>query len=59
MVPLLAGLLVMPCTVVQKCTEKVEIARSEKSATVYRNYPLTEKNASIERALIVIHGLAS
>jgi pimeloyl-ACP methyl ester carboxylesterase len=56
MVPLLAGLLVMPCTVVQKCTEKVEIARSEKWATVYRNYPLTEKNASIERALIVIHG---
>ena len=32
------------------------MARSTKAAKVYRSYPLTQKNAAIERALIVIHG---
>src|SRR5947207_5852192 len=56
MLPLLFSLLLTPCTTASRCTEIVPMARSEKSAKVYRNYPLNEKNAAIERALIVIHG---
>src|SRR5947207_7766023 len=56
MLPLLFSLLLTPCTTASRCTEIVPMARSEKSAKVYRNYPLNEKNDGIERALIVIHG---
>src|SRR5262245_4289766 len=56
MVPLLLSLLVTPCTTVPNCIEKVPMPRSVKSAKVYRSYALNEKNAAIERALIVIHG---
>src|SRR6266536_598759 len=45
-----------PCTVVRNCTEMVRMEQSQKSAKVYRSFPLNEKNAAVERALIVIHG---
>src|SRR5260370_36248876 len=38
------------------CIEKISPGSNAKYSKIYRSFPLTEKNAAIERALIVIHG---
>lgn len=46
-----------PCTVAGPgCMEKVPLSGKGQFSQVYRSFPLTEKNARIERALIVVHG---
>src|SRR5471032_1333757 len=47
-----------PCTTASAaCTEMVGVGASPGRTLVYRTYPLQAKNASITRALVVIHGL--
>jgi pimeloyl-ACP methyl ester carboxylesterase len=53
----LLGADVRPCTkATSDCTETVPIGPGGNFSIVYRNFPLTEPNAAIESALIVIHG---
>jgi pimeloyl-ACP methyl ester carboxylesterase len=48
---------IAPCTTAGlDCIEKVSPGSNAKYSKIYRSFPLTEKNAAIERALIVIHG---
>ena len=46
-----------PCTTASRdCTEKVFIGPGNNFSIVYRNFPLTAPNTSIESALVVVHG---
>src|SRR5438477_9129998 len=46
-----------PCTTTASdCVEKVSPGSNGKYSKIYRSFPLTVKNAAVERALIVIHG---
>lgn len=46
-----------PCTTGSiECTERVPVGPAARYAVVYRSFPLTAKNAAIERAVVVVHG---
>jgi hypothetical protein len=45
-----------PCTTVAGCTEWLNLPSSQLRLLVYRSHALTEKNAVITRAVIVVHG---
>jgi pimeloyl-ACP methyl ester carboxylesterase len=46
-----------PCTTATaNCIDKVPLGGKGNFTVVYRNFPLTQKNERIERALIVVHG---
>ena len=53
LVPALAD--AAPC-VTTACTEWVELAGGPSRSLVYRTFPLTERNAAVRRALIMVHG---
>jgi len=44
------------CTTAADCAERVPLGPEGRFSVVYRSHPLTERNTSIERALIVVHG---
>ena len=47
-----------PCTTATRaCTEMLAIPGSQGRVLIYRTHPLDARNASIQRALIVVHGL--
>lgn len=43
-------------TATPNCTAKLPLGDGSKFALYYRNYPLTQRNEKIERAMIIIHG---
>lgn len=43
-------------TATPECSEKIALGRDSRYSIVYRNYPLTQPNTKIERAMIIIHG---
>jgi hypothetical protein len=46
-----------PCTTANAdCTEWIEIAGGQSRVLVYRTFPLSIKNDTISRALIMVHG---
>jgi hypothetical protein len=46
-----------PClTAGPECTEWVKLGAGGSRSLVYRTFPLTEKNASITRAMVMVHG---
>src|SRR5262245_55553454 len=44
------------CTATSACVEWITLGGDASRSLVYRTYPLTERNPSIVRALIVVHG---
>ena len=59
---ILISLLVLPAlaqycsTAMPNCTEKFPLGEGKNFSLLYRNYPLTQPNEKIERAMIIIHG---
>ncbi|MFN8684805.1 MAG: hypothetical protein ACK5ZU_00050 [Acidobacteriota bacterium] len=43
-------------TATPACSEKLPLASDGRHSLLYRNYPLTQPNPKIERAMILIHG---
>ncbi len=54
---LAASALAAPClTAGPECTEWVKLGSGSSRSLIYRTFPLTEKNASITRAMVMVHG---
>ncbi len=46
-----------PCTSTRDCTEWVTLGGGPSRSLIYRTYPMDTRNASITRALIMVHGV--
>jgi pimeloyl-ACP methyl ester carboxylesterase len=52
-----AGAMAAPClTTGPECTEWVKLGSGSSRSLIYRTYSLTEKNDSITRAMVMVHG---